>query len=510
MKIALIRPYYPRPEDNYEMYLPFGIAYVASYIRQFGHDPEIIDMMALRPKREEVRKLIRSIKCDIVGISSLTTRYVYVKELISIIKEELGVKVILGGPLASDSPELVLRHTEADICVIGQGEHTCADVLANLDHLESVLGIVYKTDDGHIVRTPPRPPVSLDELPWPAYDLLDMKHYIYKGMKPDMDIMKEYTDLQVGQMVTVQGCPLSCNFCSRGVGGYLRRSVPLVEEEAKYLKKTYGVEGINFADDLLILSKKRAHDLATMFKPLRLRWAGQARVDHVDYELLKYMKSSGLTCLGFGVETVSPRLLIEMNKRQTVEQEERAIRWCLDLGIDMKIQLIFGYPGETMETIQETIDFFARVGMPGRRFNMITPLPGSTLYQQCLAKELIVDEDDYLTKLSQTGVNAGFSRGLPILNLTQFPDEKLLGLKEWAERKMRENYQQYLKDNPKKRLQHWYRRLTNKSNYQHYLSHPTELTRRIVEKVGIIEDKAEDRLQQANMRYQEEQLDYEL
>ena len=201
------------------------------------------------------------------------------------------------------------------------------------------------------------------------------------------------------------------------------------------LKNEFELEEIYFGDELFLSSKSKFKELAPMLKSLNIPWAGQARVNLINQEFLDMIKATNCVGIGYGVESGSQKILNNMNKKITVKQIEFAMRYTQKLNIPIKVQLIFGYPGEDAETVQETIDLFKRVDHPGRRFNVITPIPGSQLYDDCLQQGLIKDEPAYLAALEK-----GFGIGKVHVNLTDWPDDEIYPRKKAAEKAIFDNY----------------------------------------------------------------------
>ena len=218
MKIGLIHPFYSYNESKNSRPFPFGIAYIASYLIKNGHKAEILDLNTTYLKEKEILAKLKNMKCDVFGISSLSGNFTYTKNLISLIKKNFDVPVIIGGPLGTHNSETVLAHAKADICVLGQGEKTSLDILENIGHLERVSGIIYRDKDGKIVKNAPNKLLALDQIPWPAYELMDMEDYIWNDAAPDMDSRRRYRNVRLAQMITGRGCPMACNFCSKVLG----------------------------------------------------------------------------------------------------------------------------------------------------------------------------------------------------------------------------------------------------------------------------------------------------
>jgi radical SAM superfamily enzyme YgiQ (UPF0313 family) len=177
-----------------------------------------------------------------------------------------------------------------------------------------------------------------------------------------------------------------------------------------------------------LVNKKRAYELCEKIKPLKVYWNCQGRVNTVDLELLKAMKAAGCTNVGYGVESGSQKILNNMNKKATVKQNELAITNTLKAGMIPVVQMIYGYPGEDQETIRETLEFFDKihfyppVGYGKAHVSLMTPLPGSRIYEELVADGRIRSEEAYLLELEQ-----GYYIGCSLrMNLTKFNDDELL------------------------------------------------------------------------------------
>ncbi len=474
MRVLLIHPLYsdviPKNTSDFASNFPLGLGYIAGGLMEKGHEVEVLDIQRHLMNREQVTKAIKAKKgkVDVIGIGALTLRYNYVRGLAEFIKDEMDVPIILGGPLPTfDNSDLVLNHTKVDICIPGDGELTAPDLLDKLDNLEECPGIRFRKN-GDIVRTPARQlNWRLDNLPSCAYDLFDMEFYSQNRMMGDDFVKESIRPIPCAPMITSMGCPYWCEFCS--VGGrerglkYRLRSPANVAEEIVRLKEKYGIGAVNFQDDLLVVSRRRMTELCAALKPLNIIWDGQARAEQVDYDILKMMKEAGCVSVGIGVETGSPTMLKAMNKQTTVANIETSVTAARELGLGLKIQLIFGFPGENRETIRETIDMFKRLHHPARSFNVMTPIPGSPIYSTLLAAGKLGDEKEYIEKMSLP--EWGFRKGKPVINLTEFTDEEFPMVREWAEEEMRRNYRNYLWIRPHKMFRFYYRQWKYTDHY---------------------------------------------
>lgn len=441
MDILLIQPPH---KDRTPSVFPLGLGYIARSLMDMGCKVEIFDIHAEGINEEEVCKKIANFNFDLVGINAFSTQYKYIKWLSEQIRKHTKVAIILGGPLATYNPELVLRNTNVDICVISEGDVTIKELVTNKD-LYSVKGICFKNGGG-VIKNKPRENISnLDTIGFVPYEIFHMdiyfKHISLWGRSAQ----------KVINVITSRGCPYNCNFCSRTFSGVRYRSISNVIAEIKALQDRYNIDGVLFSDELVIASKKRAYELCEEMSRIGVEWGCQGRANFVDLHLLKSMKKAGCVYIGYGIESGSQKLLNNMNKRVAVEQNKKAVINTLKAGMVPVAQMIFGYPGENIQTIQETIDFYKVVhyspptpDYKPAELNLITPLPGSSLYASCIQSQKIPDEEDYLLKIER-----GYDRGGVLsVNFTKFPDDVLLQLKEDTEKILYENYQKYLRKHP--------------------------------------------------------------
>jgi radical SAM superfamily enzyme YgiQ (UPF0313 family) len=191
-------------------------------------------------------------------------------------------------------------------------------------------------------------------------------------------------------MVSSRGCPFQCTFCvwpNTLYGHRFRaRSAQNVVAEMEEVEKRYGIDEVYFDDDTFTIDRERVLDICRLIgeRDLHLSWIAQCRVDTVDREMLLAMKDAGCHYILFGIESGSPKMLARMRKRITLEKAREAIRLCNELGIKTQAFFLFGIPGETEESIQQSIDFAKELGASTVQFAVAIPQPGSPLYQECI------------------------------------------------------------------------------------------------------------------------------
>ena len=445
-KILLVQPPFgtgndKRPPHIFDPHFPYGLGYISGVLRNENLDIELFDIYIYQWNKAEVKEKISNLDYSYVLITGKATQYAYIKWLVNEFKQKnKKCVVIIGGPLSTYSYEVVLKNTQVDICVIGPGEETIIEVLNNLDKLKTVGNIAFKDNNDICVTEMRINKKSMDEPPLPAYDLFEMD--IYKTNKmyihnKSMTLYSNEKETYVMAMITGRGCPFNCNFCAPSSRQFSARPIESILDDVDFFIREYGIGGINFVDELLFLNKERLNQIAEELGKRRVIWNGQSRIDTIDLDMLYFYKKNGLVSIGYGIESGSESLLRGMNKKISIEQIEMVLRKTMESGLHLKVQLIYGYPGENYDTLNETVELFKRIGHPGRRFSILTPLPGSKIYEVAKQRELIKNEDEYLSL-----INEGFWRR--IVNMTEFDDQEFDRARIDTEKKMRENYKKYM------------------------------------------------------------------
>lgn len=392
MKVALVNAYYLELYGPINVgrncYFPLGLGYIAAVLRQGGHNVSLIDPEAKGMSYKELGKEIEDGHYDLIGISCTTSSFESARRIARMVREVSHSQIILGGVHASALPEMILRRfPEFDIVVIGEGEETILELCNSLSlkdpDLSQVRGIAFR-QDGQILLTPPRPFIKdLDSLPYPARDLVDLSHY-----RPHAQLGR---GKRSATMISSRGCPYRCTFCaSHLTTGFVfrARSPENVVGEIEYLIETYGVEHIIFVDDEFTLNQERVKRICELIidRGIKVDWFCFTRVDTLSKELLSLMKEAGCFCLCFGIESADEEILKRLKKQITVEQCRRALNWCNELGFKTHTSFILGNPGDSKESIEATINLALELKSTMAFFNIMTPFPGTEIFNQYSTK----------------------------------------------------------------------------------------------------------------------------
>jgi radical SAM superfamily enzyme YgiQ (UPF0313 family) len=406
---------------------PVGLAYIATAISQAGYGLEILDIDAHRYSDQEVEKMIKEKDFDVAAMGCIVTGYKEVKKLAQMIKKYKNVPIIAGNSVASSIPELLLKNTDVDIAVIGEGDITDVEVLKTIESkrpLSEVKGIWYK-EDGEIFANAPREAIAdIDSIPFIDWSLFDINKYIEKSkIYMNEPYPVPYDELRSLPVNTARGCAFKCTFCYHVFRDdrYRVRSPKSVCEEIKILKEKYDINYINFFDELTFYSKKQCENFVDtlMEYDLGVYWKACCRGNlfkEEDIELVSKLKRAGCVGLAYSLESASEEILKAMNKKLNKNEFIEQTRVLKKAGLAVWTSLVIGYPQETEETLKETFDccydaeIYPSVGY-------LVPLPGTPIYQYALETGAIKNQEEYL-------LNAGDRQDFRV-NLTQMKPERI-------------------------------------------------------------------------------------
>jgi radical SAM superfamily enzyme YgiQ (UPF0313 family) len=309
---------------------------------------------------------------------------------------------LIGSHVTFFDQQTLTENPAVDAVVRGEFEYTSADLARALDaggDLGEVLGITYRDAGGDVRRNPDRPLFEpLDQMPFPARHVAKGEGYragIYSGGYPTA-------------MVSSRGCPYRCTFCLWPdilYGHKFRaRSAKNVVDEIEEAVRVYGHDEIYFDDDTFTIDRQRVLDICRMIQERRLEqeveWIAQCRVDTVDREMLEAMKAANCGYILFGVESGSPKMLKKMKKGITLDNVRQAFQLTKEVGIKTQAFFLFGMPGETQETIKETIEFAKELNASSTQFAVAIPHPGTALYTECKTNGWLTSENwaDYTSE----------------------------------------------------------------------------------------------------------------
>jgi len=386
MKVLLVQPPYPFSEFPKPS---SALIFLGTVLKQEGVEVEILDLLSTRYSPQKVAERLARFQPDIIGVTSVTLNFPIAAKIMQFCKKIAPeATTIMGGPHVTFTAEETLRaFPEVDMIVRGEGEETLKELVFALDEqrsLEKVKGLTFR-QNGTIFQTEDRPFLrDLDLLPLPDRTLFPISRYL--AMRVPASVLSS------------RGCPRDCTFCvgyrMTGRLGRFRHPLRVVDEMESALQLRF--DEICIDDDLF--TRNRRHVLAICEeigrRSLKFKMYIFARVDTVDRFLLRKLKEAGCAMICFGLESGNQKILDKANKRTTVRKARQAVQLCKEEGISPLGSFILGLPGETRETMEETISFARSLEIP-HGFHLLSPFPGTTVRQRAAEYGIKILTDDW-------------------------------------------------------------------------------------------------------------------
>lgn len=394
MKIALIKP----PQITNEVQPPLGLGYLASAVKSLA-EVHIIDSIKNNLSESDLIRIISRQKYDIIGFQCYTVDFNTVKSLISKTRKVSGDSIIIvGGPHPTLDPINSLNHLNADYVFLGDSEISLPKFVKFAKNkklapnLKNIPGIAYRKGNKVCINKMVYPE-KLDDYN-PSWELYNLKSY------PIAPHGAFYKQSPIAPIIITRGCPFNCTYCGGSKISGLRirsHSADFVINQIETLVKRYGIREIHIEDDNFTMNRNFVIDFCKKLidKNFGISWTcpNGVRIDTLDEELLRLMKKSGLYSLSVGIESGSDKIRNLMRKRLSTETIENKMKLIKNAGIDTIGFFIIGYPGETVEDINKTIDFACRLGLKRATFSAFKPFPGTDIYSELVKRGEIKDMD---------------------------------------------------------------------------------------------------------------------
>ena len=392
---------------------PLGAMSIATYLHERGFHVSFYDRSF---GRKRLKTLFRQYAPDVVCVTVSTTRVVDDAVFCCKAAKEAGLPVVCGGQFASVFYAQLLQEGCVDYITVGEGELCTYHLLRALQTGEdpaNVKGIALMRD-GKPFLTPPQPIADPAELPAIDFSLIDPSKYIHSYI---------YCN-KLMYLYATKGCPCSCTFCTNPgfhCHSYRVRSIEDVIAEIKYLTSHYGVDGINFSDECWYIRKRDMQEFCRRLdeEDIHIVWGCEMRVDIYTEEDLQFMYDHGCRWITLGIESGDEEMLRRIKKMTTLEQIRYTVFACNRIGIAALSNFIIGYPDETPEQMQHTINLVKELHSGVSEVNIFTPMVGSELFDTlCEKGECSIPQDLEAAKDGLMGEYTSYrSRQIPYKEL---------------------------------------------------------------------------------------------
>lgn len=421
MRVALINPKFRLPIDT-RTSPHLALAYLGAVSEKRGDEVRVYDADV---EDQPLQEFLREFRPQLVGITTNTPQVKQAWRTAAAIKSALDIPIVLGGPHVSVVSEDLdfesLRQPPVDMVVRGEGEGPWIEISDQVerflrdqpefstarlmdpaqDLFREIKSLSYRTSDGELHRNLEGAVIAdLDSLPWPAYHLFKMDRYT--NLQPATDAVDGSRSFSI---LTSRGCPYRCTFCSQSIMPikWRARTPENVIAEWRHLVRDLNALEIGVLDDSANIRKNRLHQLADALIAEKLNhvpwiFVNGIRANLADTDLLVKLKQAGLKRTAFGVETGDEQMIVKIDKHVDHDTIRQAFKNAKAAGIETIGFFIIGLPGDTRESMQKTIDFAIELDPMIANFSMMTPYPGTIVYEQVKqgGRFLMQDWEDYV------------------------------------------------------------------------------------------------------------------
>lgn len=397
---------------NPRQFLHLGILYLAASLRKAGHDVSVADCHEVTAwegkKRQPIIHQEKLEPCDVLGISATTANVHWGKQLAKAWPAKVKV---LGGTHATyitNGPHQQFKRPHYfegfDFLMVNESENSFVQFCDGWDRgdVSNTPNLCWFNELGFLQQNSPGPLPDVLTLPMPAFDLWPSKFYggglTANGYDKTMDLNEAMT----ASIFTARGCPYGCRFCADARTKIREESPEQIEAEIRELA-SLGVSCIRIQDDVLTIKEERCKLLADILDNYGMKWRGNTRVNLTNPDLFRYMAARGCIELGFGVEHGSAKMLKLMAKGTTPEKNTEGIKMCQDAGMVAKAFIMLGFPGETVETVEEMKGWILETRPSACAWCLFQPFPGSDVWNH---------PENYGVKLPENAFDRFWQQGL--------------------------------------------------------------------------------------------------
>ncbi|MEP6787270.1 MAG: radical SAM protein [Acidobacteriota bacterium] len=422
-RVLLINPPWISKEDNIWNGIkaampPLSLLSIAAYLEQQGVTVQILDVHVEKLSVQQVREVVRRVDPEWVGMTVMTATSVASHQISRIVKDVCpDAKVVFGGVHAEALPLETLSNSAVDYVVRGDGEFTFHSMITG-DDPTALSGVSWRNGSNVVNNPPVEVNMDLDQYPRPAYHLVPMHKYY--------PTIGAYKKLPAINMLMTRGCPGKCTFCNSANTALRNRSADRVVDEIEHLRDTYGIREIQFYDDTFTVNRQNVLRFCELMKERKVgvSWSAFIRADCFNEELAKAMKDAGCHQVLIGVESGDEQILRNIRKPIQDKRTKQSIELARKAGIETRCAFIFGSMGDTLESMERTLDYSIELDSELAIFNVSTPYPGTQLFEWAKDNGYLVTEEWSEFELSTF-----------LLNLPTVSNEKVMEFYAYAHKK---------------------------------------------------------------------------
>lgn len=372
---------------------PFFMAIAAGTLDTAGHEVMLIDGVAENIDLQVLYGKVTAFGPDIIFLETSTPSLAYDLTVLRELKKrnDNAILVCGGAHSASMVQDLIQKEKMPDYWLAGEYDKSLPALIETLDRkgdVSNIHGLIgHDINKGNIEES-----ADLDSLSPPLYEQLPVHNYSDPVCGLPAPVAHGWLS---------RGCPFGCTFCVwpqvvYANRKYRTRAISIALDEINLLMDRYGCESFYFDDDTTNIGEERMLDLAGAIKVRGLNeypWSMMARADCMTEKMIKALAGAGLYSIKYGVESISRELINACNKSTDIDRMKKAIEWTRQAGVKMHLTFTFGVPGETLETIRETLAFAIESDPETAQFSLCTPFPGTVFYDECQKNGWLVTED---------------------------------------------------------------------------------------------------------------------
>lgn len=362
---------------------PLGIGFIAAYLEKNNYPVEIVECLGNNFGIDEVVNIVKEKNPDIICFTATILTINTAIEMTKTLKKKFPKKIfVIGGPQFTCDIKKTMKNGVFDYGVYGEGELTYLEFVKTIEkngsNFNFIPGLVYRKNNKIMINKPRSYIRELDNLPTPAW-------HLYPSLDKYHPVPASYKKLPVGLAISSRGCPYNCIFCDRRVFGtsFRAHSAKYVVDHIEEMINRFGAKEIRFMDDTFTMNKKRVYEICEEIskRKIKILWTCLTRVDRVDENILKTMKKAGCWQIIYGIESGSQRMLDIMKKSITLKQIKDAVHFAKKAKMNIRATFVFGLPGETLDSIKQTVDFAIKLKLDVVTFFTVVLYPGNELFQ---------------------------------------------------------------------------------------------------------------------------------